>query len=68
MPVTYVTTPKVEINPFDNSTESILEVSSVVDASGKALPREQFFFAAGTPDADIRVKVEADLLAKGYVI
>jgi hypothetical protein len=65
MPVTWTKTQVTHTNPFDGSTETVLEVSGI-QIDGKSAPAEHYTFADGTPDATIQADVEADLAAKGY--
>jgi hypothetical protein len=67
MPVTWTKATVQHVNPFDGSTETVIEVDDVVVNSVPA-PAEHYTFADGTPDATIQSDIEADLTAKGYVI
>lgn len=57
----------VQTNPFDGTTETVINVYNVV-VNGALIPKESYVFEDVTTDAQIRAKVEADLQAKGYVI
>jgi hypothetical protein len=70
--VTWTKTQVTHTNPFDGTTETVLEVGDVQIAhAGGAVEKctsEHYTFADGTPDATIQADVESDLTAKGYVI
>jgi len=68
MAISYTKNTVTRTNPFDGLQETVVQVTDVVDGSGKLLPNQRYEFPDGTTDPTIDAYVVADLTNLGYPV